>query len=343
MKLHYYKLLLFSLPLNILVSSYAHNKNKSYITIYTPTTTSRVLIECNLYMPNYDYYPDMNSVRENFDRQTSERFHEYDKRMIKNRRKFKEKCDNDMQQIIVKDKIQKSLEEKVEKGCLKCGCGLGGVAVGVGLLGTAVVNELKRAALAASIETAIASCEAKGAVAGHAAGVAKFIDGLKALGIDKLGIERLESFYTTTPFTEVSNLPIVIHQQYQVNCSSTLSNTKSFCSDIYNKLNLLPQPSGIYVKPESIIAGKLNEVVTHATEVAESAAETATGNVTAGAIKTNIAVVDTKYASCQIAINASVVAILVIVLVMVIIYLILRYRRKRKVNKKLQYTKLLNQ
>ncbi|SOS81689.1 PIR protein, putative [Plasmodium sp.] len=307
MKLHYTIIFLFFLLLNIL----SHNKNKSYITIHTPITTSRVLIECNVYIPNYDNDPDMNSVRENFHKQTEQRFHEYDKRMIKNRQKCKEKCDKDIQQIIVKDKIQKSLEEKVEKGCLKCGFGLGGVAVGVGLLGTAVVNELKRAALAASIETAIASCEAKGAVAGHAAGVAKFIDGLKALSIEKLIIERLETFYTTTPFTESSKLPIVIHQQYQATCSSLSSTSNPICGNIASKLNLVAEAGGTYVKTESIIAGKLNVVVTQAKEVAEAAAETATGNVMEGAIKTNIALVDAKYASCQIAIIASVVAILI--------------------------------
>ncbi|EUR74242.1 hypothetical protein PFBG_01598 [Plasmodium falciparum 7G8] len=47
MKLHYSKILLFSIPLNILVtSSHAHNKNKPSITSHhTPRYTSRVLSE----------------------------------------------------------------------------------------------------------------------------------------------------------------------------------------------------------------------------------------------------------------------------------------------------------
>ncbi|SCM18826.1 PIR protein, putative [Plasmodium sp.] len=345
MRLHYSKILLFSLSLIILVisSSNAHNKNKPYITTQTLTTTSRVLIECNIYIPNYDNDPDMKSVKENFDRQTSRRFEEYNERMQEKRQKCKEQCDKDIQQIIVKDEVQKSLAEKVEKVCLMCGCGLGGVAASIGLLGTAFVNELKRAAMAAAIETAIAGSEAQGAAAAHAAGLAKFIAGLKAWSIDKLGIRSLETFFTEAPFTQFSKLPNVIHQEYQTICGLNSSGSKPFCSDIAKNLNLLSQPSGAYVKTESIIAGKLNKFVIQATEAAETAAEMTTGKITAGAIKTNTAAVDSTYASCYTAIIGSVVAILIIVLVMVIIYFILRYRRKKRMNKKLQYTKLLNQ
>ncbi|ETW58827.1 hypothetical protein PFMC_05286 [Plasmodium falciparum CAMP/Malaysia] len=144
MKMHYSEILFFSLSLNILItSSYAHNKNKPHITQHTPTNTTRVLSECNLYMPNYDNDADMKSVKENFDRQTSRRFEEYEERVKDKRQKCKEQCDKEIQKIILKDKIQKSLEEKVEKGCLRCGCGLGGVAASVGLfggLGTYVIN-----------------------------------------------------------------------------------------------------------------------------------------------------------------------------------------------------------
>ncbi|SCM18864.1 PIR protein, putative [Plasmodium sp.] len=271
MKLHYSKILLFAIPLYIL----AYNKNKPYIITHTPTTPSRVLIECNLYMPNYDYDPDMKFVKEIFDRQSSQRFEEYEERIQEKRQKCREKCDKDIQKIILKDKINKTLVEKVEK--------------------------------------------------------------------EKLGIGHLETFYTTKPFSEASYLPKFIHQQYEANCSAMLSYTKPFCNDVGNKLNLLAPPSGTYMQTETIIAGKLNEVVTQVTEVAEAASEATTGKVTAGAIKTNITVVDATYTSSQTAIIISVVVILVIILIMVIIYLILRYRRKKKMNKKLQYTKLLNQ
>ncbi|ETW18789.1 hypothetical protein PFFVO_02290 [Plasmodium falciparum Vietnam Oak-Knoll (FVO)] len=126
MKLHYTKILLFSLPLNILTASYTTNKNKPYIKErHIPTSRSRVLSECDIYTSIYDNDEDMKSVKENFDRQTSQRFEEYEERMNEKRQKCKEQCDKDIEQIILRDKTKKSLEEKVENICLRCGCGLG--------------------------------------------------------------------------------------------------------------------------------------------------------------------------------------------------------------------------
>ncbi|MBZ2160257.1 hypothetical protein K1I93_09380, partial [Streptococcus australis] len=104
----------------------------------------------------YDDDPEMKEIMHDFDRQTSRRFEEYEERMITQRQKYKEQRDKDIQQIILKDKIEKSLEEKVEKVCLICGCGLGGgVAPFVGLFGGLAVNELKKAAAAAATEAGI--------------------------------------------------------------------------------------------------------------------------------------------------------------------------------------------
>ncbi|KNG74215.1 rifin [Plasmodium falciparum IGH-CR14] len=145
-----------------------HNKNKPCITTYTPTNISRVLSECDTHMSIYDNDPDMKSVKENFDRQTSQRFEQYEERMMKNRKKYKEQRDKDIQKIILKDKVEKSLEEKVEKVCLRCGCGLGGVAAGVGIFGslgtygwkvgatTTAYETAKQAGIQAGIEAAIA-------------------------------------------------------------------------------------------------------------------------------------------------------------------------------------------
>ncbi|EWC73408.1 surface antigen [Plasmodium falciparum UGT5.1] len=86
MKLYYSKILLFYHPLNILVSSsYENNKNKPYITQHTPIIISRMLSECNIHKSIYDNDEDMKSVKENFDRQASQRFEEYEERMITNR------------------------------------------------------------------------------------------------------------------------------------------------------------------------------------------------------------------------------------------------------------------
>ncbi|SOS81684.1 PIR protein, putative [Plasmodium sp.] len=343
MKLHYSKILLFSLLLNIL----AHNKNKPYITTHTPITTSRVLIECNIYMPNYDSDPDMKSVKENFDRQTSQRFVEYEERMNRKRQKCKEQCDKDIQQIIVKDKMEKTLAEKVEKVCLKCGCGLGGVATSVGVLGTAVVNVLKKAAMDASIGAAIADGVVKGASIGASKGAAKVIAGLKALNVDKLFPETLGSFINATNYNQDSLITELVNIRYIMTCKTPVpglfSNPSNSMCNTIETWGFVEGPSSANVLTKAAIGEKVTNVVTVAKAAAETTGKTAAENVTAVGIKNNIAEVNATYASFQNAIIASTVVIVIIVLVMIIIYLILRYRRKKKMKKKRQYIKLLKE
>ncbi|ETW32018.1 hypothetical protein PFFCH_00544 [Plasmodium falciparum FCH/4] len=71
--------------------------------------------------------------------------------MNEKRQKSKEQRDKNVQKIIEKDKIEKSLTEKVEKGCLRCGCGLGGVAASVGLFGGLGTYGWKTAAIASAV------------------------------------------------------------------------------------------------------------------------------------------------------------------------------------------------
>ncbi|SOS77880.1 PIR protein, putative [Plasmodium sp. gorilla clade G1] len=347
MKLHYTNILLFSIPLNILMSSsYENNKNKPYITTHTPTTTSRVLIECNIYMPNYDNDPDMKSVKENFHKLTEQRFHEYDKRMIKNRQKRKEKCDKEIQKIILKDKMEKSLVEKVEKYCLKCGCGLGVVATSVGVLGTAVVNELKTVAMDAAIGAAIAGGEAEGVAAGDIAGAAEVIRLIKKkLGIERLAFGTLDKIIDANTYNNSELISGSIYYQYSVTCklgSPPPGADTSIC-DALGVAGLGEENAlGVNLTTLDGIRTSVEVMVSDAEGVAKVFTNSATEKAIATLIPKNMGAVNTTYASCQIAIIASIVAIVVIALIMLIIYLILRYRRKKKMNKKQQYTKLLN-
>ncbi|SOS76898.1 PIR protein [Plasmodium sp. gorilla clade G1] len=342
MKLHYSKILLFSFPLNTLkISSYVNNKNKTYVTSRIPTNTSRVLSECGINTSIYDNDEDMKSVKENFDRQTSQRFEEYEERLMKNRKKCKEQCDKDIQKIILKDKIEKSLEEKVEKYCFKCGCGLGVVAASVGIIGPIAVNEWTKAALI----TAESSAIAEGTAAGEAARIPEAIDavisGLNTdLGVQYIAGETMNVFFTKTQYTDIPTIAHAINIEYEgSSClTSGMISRKPICSLVWEKYY---SASPVSVKDN--ITKIVEEIVANSESIADAAAEMAKENAITAALKTKKAAIDATYASCQIAIIASVVAILVIVLVMVIIYLILRYRRKKKVNKKLKYTKLLNQ
>ncbi|ETW43924.1 hypothetical protein PFNF135_01701 [Plasmodium falciparum NF135/5.C10] len=340
MKLHYTKILLFFFPLYILVTSYhVYSKNKLYITPHhTRTTTSRLLSECDIRSSIYDNDAEMKSVKGTFDRQTSQRFEEYEERIKDKRQKRKEERDKNIQEIIEKDKMDKSLVEKMEKGCLKCGCGLGGVATSVGIFGGLGIYGWKTAATATAMELAKEAADQAGAVAAAEAFKSAVIEGIeKEFRVSTLGVQGLQSLFTANTYPNASEIAHAINKQYDPSpCAIHGSGAeKPICNWVWE--NFVSQRKGGSVYNSIEVAVK--PIVSQAETVAERAVKTATEE----AIQRSIGVVDAKYAICQTAIIASVVALLIIVLVMIIIYLVLRYRRKKKMKKKAQYTKLLNE
>ncbi|CDO61791.1 rifin [Plasmodium reichenowi] len=336
MKVHCINILLFALPLNVL----EHNKNKPRSTPHNrpKIPTTRLLCECELYAPvNYDDDPQMKEVMDNFNKQTQQRFHEYDERMIEKRKQCKEHCDKEIQKIILKDKLEKqmaqqlttletkinthdiptcicekSIADKVEKGCLRCGGVFGGgVAPSVGLIGTFAVDQLTNAARAAAIELATQ----EGMKVGVQAVITKIDDFFRVMlsGV-KWQNFITESNYSTASgiFEGVKNAATSIGKSYSGPnsdpvLSSALSNWKTFF-DTY------------------VTAGK------------DAAA------ATTKSVKTvELGKVAAESTPLYNAIGYSVLAILIIVLIMVIIYLVLCYRRKKKMKKKLQYIKLLEE
>ncbi|SOV78740.1 rifin PIR protein, putative [Plasmodium reichenowi] len=329
MKMHCSKILLFFLPLNILVSSstYVYNKNKIYITIHH-TQNNRSLCECDTQSSIYDKDAEIKSVKETFDRQTSQRFVEYEERMKEKRQKRKEQRDENIEQIIQKDKMEKSLAEKVEKGCLKCGCGLGGVAASVGLFGGLGIYGWEISATAAAVAPA--------KEAGAAAGMKILIDRLNTeLVLKKLFHGSWDVFITTKNYLNETLIFERVKLEYQ-----TCFAAESECRNHY----MLSHYSG-GVKAERIKTALdeaeivVRQAVEKASEKTISVTESQMATVQSGELEKITA---TSYYSYS-AIGYSVLAILIIVLVMIIIYLFLRYRRKKKMNKKAQYTKLLNQ
>ncbi|CDO61693.1 rifin [Plasmodium reichenowi] len=309
MKLHYTKILLFSLPLNILVtsSSYANTHKKPSITPHH-TQTNRSLCECDIQLSVYDNDAEMKSVKEKFDRQTSQRFEEYDERMKDKRQKRKEERDKNIQDIVKKDKMEKSLAEKIEKGCLRCACGIGGGVLPVWCL----VSGLWYGTWKQYVATTVAKASTD-------AGIAKAIEGLKNFfGLTNIiPISNIKNFVTPRNYFNKMSFVTFVQGVENTECTDVAS-SNTFCNFVSTQ------------GQEALSTG--------AASIAEMAGETAQDTIATETAK--FASQTTTYTT---AIIASIVAILVIVLVMVIIYLFLRYRRKKKMNKKLQYTKLLNQ
>ncbi|SOV81632.1 rifin PIR protein, putative [Plasmodium reichenowi] len=334
MKLHYYKILLFAFLLNILITLYHVNTHrKTYNTPrHTPRYTSRMLSECDIQSSGYDKDADMKSVKENFERQTSQRLREYDERMQEKRQKRKEEREKNIQNIIEKDKIHKSLAEKIEKGCLKCGCGLGGVAASVGLFGGLGIYGWKNAAIA-TVEKAAA---AKGLAEGAEKGVKVLIDKLQEeLGIRNLYSTPLKSAITAETYYNEDLIYGAVKEYYQTLCAKDPKCGDNILFSYYYKLDETERTEFLVRHAKSTVEAAVKE----ANDVKISVTATEMTTVQADELK-NIAATSTYSYS---AIGYSVLAILIIVLVMIIIYLVLRYRRKKKMNKKAQYTKLLNQ
>ncbi|SOS81816.1 PIR protein, putative [Plasmodium sp.] len=377
MKFNYTNILLFSFPLNILVNT----QKNTFITHHTQT--NRSLCECEVYAPaNYDNDSQMKKVIDNFNKLTQQRFNEYDDRMVEKRKNCKDKCDKEIQKIILKDKLEKqmvqqfatlqtdiqsdaiptcvcekSIADKMEKGCLRCGGVLGGgVMPGFGAIGgTALyaLNHLKPAVFKAAINKAITAGAAEistaGAVAGKDAGMKAVIFELKLLKVDKLFPQIFNSFVDKNIYTEVTNIANTINSKYSTTCTLLESGLKApaECIDFQLKLGIHKQIgnriSTYGIPSQQAIRDGLNKIAGKATQAAEGAAEIAKKSVTTGITEKETVLLEAGFNNSITSIYASIIAIVVIVLIMVIIYLILRYRRKKKMKKKLQYIKLLKE
>ncbi|CAC9696407.1 PIR protein [Plasmodium sp. DRC-Itaito] len=321
MKLHYFKILLFFILLNILVTLYqAHNNNNERQTTpqHTPIYISRMLSECDTQSSSYDNNPQMKSVMQQFDDRTSQRFEEYKERLKDKRQKRKEERDKNIQKIIDTDKREKSLAQKVEIGCLRCGCALGGVAASVGVFGGLGVYGSKSAAWAAIT----AAAKDAGIKKGLEVGLEKVIVEVKLLK-ETVQIPDMNVLKTLTEGISGDNLRL-----YDI--------FKCISSDVERQLRGTHQ---LFFEAVNIMAEKTPEQFNAITEVSSNAVTDAVIQGKADVIATAHA----EYAQLYSAIGYSVLAILIIVLVLIIIYLVLRYRRKKRINKKAQYTKLLNE
>ncbi|CDO61880.1 rifin [Plasmodium reichenowi] len=315
MKLYFLKILWFFILLNILVISYhVYNKNKPSNTPHH-TQTNRSLCEGDTQSSGYDKDEEMKSVMLQFDDRTSQRFEKYEERMKEKRQKHKEERDKNIQEIIQKDRMEKSLAEKVEKGCLMCGCALGGGVLPV----WGLVSGLWYATWSQYVtKTAIQK--------GIEAGIAKAILGVKStVKLDVLGGVALDKLFTAKTFKNKMFFFEKIYGQYLSMEQSGTLNTNAFFTSI---------------KPKS--AYNTSNVVQTITERASDIAVEA-GNAAKTVQADELAKITAESSQLYSAIGYSVLAILIIVVVMIIIYLILRYRRKKKMSKRAQYTKLLNQ
>ncbi|ETW49590.1 hypothetical protein PFMALIP_02298 [Plasmodium falciparum MaliPS096_E11] len=369
MKIYYINTLLFALPLNILVNNQRNHKSITYHTSNTKKLKPlRSLCECELYAPpNYDNDQEMKDAIKEFNDRCAQRFEEYNERIQDKRKQCKEQCDKDIQKTILKDKIEKELTEKfailktkidtndiptcvceksmadkVEKTCLKCGGVLGGgVAPELGLIGgTALygISVWKPKAIASAIAAAKQAGKYAGIKAGNSSDIEAVIKGLydKFL-LKSLGGKPLQDVITTEAFKNPKYISQVVQLEKSTICWKYPIPESH---DIFCSLGDKVQDVNFFDK---FVEANSKTIVKNATEAAADATSTETARVTTALTTEKTGAIEAACNAYTTVIIASIVAIVVIVLVMIIIYLILRYRRKTKMKKKLQYIKLLNQ
>ncbi|KNG77123.1 variant surface antigen rifin [Plasmodium falciparum IGH-CR14] len=375
MKVHYINILLFALPLNILVTLCHEHNERDHNNTTLHTSITRSLCECELYAPtNYDNDPEMKAVMQDFDRQTSQRFEEYNEHMKDKRKKCKAKCDKDIQKIILKDKMEKQMAEKLttletkintddiptcicektmadktEKFCLNCGVNVGGgVTLSSGVLGgigAVAVNAWKDAALEAAIDFATKAGAAAGEAAGMKAGKIAVIESLKKFYVHHFWPAMPNYILEMSHYNDVVKLTAVIHPKKVEVCQATIDDSiEAMCTKFDIKFDITQADGTTYrFLPGQTVPKVLEEVAAEAELTAKAAEAAESAKVTAEITARETALIEAGFNSSITSINASIIAIVVIVLIMVIIYLILRYRRKNKMKRKLQYIKLLEE
>ncbi|SOV74854.1 rifin PIR protein, putative [Plasmodium reichenowi] len=351
MKVHIINILLFHLPLNILENT--HNKTHTTPSHTTKIPTTRLLCECELYAPaNYDNDLEMKRVMQQFEDRTSQRFEEYDERIKTTRQKYKEQCDKEMQKIILKDKLEKqmaeklttletkittddiptcgcekSLADKVEKGCLRCAQNLGGIVAP----STGVLSGIGEAAISMLQPLAITAAENAAKDAATALATQAGIDAVK------FEIKQLLTHFTQKEL--LFDLKLIVKETTFDNGPALFQSAEELAN---GTCIVEGKEIGGNTFCSTILRGKDTTFGPYA-KAGATAYETELASQTTTLTEAKVGAVNATYAGYHASIIASIVAIVVIVLIMVIIYKILRYKRKKKMKKKLQYIKLLEE
>ncbi|CDO62036.1 rifin [Plasmodium reichenowi] len=342
MKVHYINILLFALPLNIL----EHNeRNHNNTTLHTVITRS--LCECELYAPaNYDNDPQMKYVIDNFNKQTQERFHEYDDRMIEKRKQCKDKCDKEIQKIILKDKLEKelmdkfatlhtdiqsdaiptcvcekSVADKVEKTCLRCTQNLGGiVAPSSGVLAGIAEGALyawKPGALDAAIKAAISKGATKIAEAAEAAGIQAgkeaIIESLKTLSVHNFWTDMSDYILKMRHYNNVGDIVSIIQKKNYEFCLrfGEDDSIDTICDAYSSKLTAYAEDGNFSALPKDALPKVLEKFAAEAKGPADAAAEVARESATTGITEKETVLFEAGFNSSISSINAAIIASIV--------------------------------
>ncbi|SOS81872.1 PIR protein, putative [Plasmodium sp.] len=328
------------------------------ITSLRPTTKpkniNRNLCECDLYTSIYDNDPEMKKLMDNFERQTLERFRKNQERSHVKRQKCKEQCDKDIRAIILKDKIhkeltekfailetninindiptcvcEKSLFDKIEKSCLKCGYGLGSNVPLLGLISgivfyTWALDHAAKVAVAAGNKAALKSA------------IVAFEETIKKAIISASTSIVKDPFSPLLHGEDAANVLVPILSA-EIRAPSSLNPAYIYSS--FLKVSSTVEKTNQISHVALNAAGENLLTASAAGAKAYNQVGSSVAEYTKQVTFQNIFTFETFFSS---SLGISIIVILCIVITLFIIYLILNYSRKKKIKKKVNYIKLLN-
>lgn len=290
----------------------------------------------------------MKTLKEDFDDRAEQRFREYEERMQGKRQKCKEQCEKDIEKIILKDKIEKklaqefstlqtnigvddiptcvcekSLADKMEKSCLRCGRNLGGVVPGLGILGCVTTHFQFLDAIAAATEAGIK--------AGADVGIQEALNILNTTwNLQTFNGVQVNTLINAINFKNPMFYVQSIQQEYNTMCLSSILYEDTYIC-FFKQLQGSRSTMALAQSAKKIAEKAGQAAAVEAAEVTKAAEDVASATST---------IVSNFFTN---PIGISIIAIIIIVVLILIIYLILRYSRKKKMERKLRYIKLLKE
>ncbi|ETW33486.1 hypothetical protein PFTANZ_05797 [Plasmodium falciparum Tanzania (2000708)] len=192
------------------------------------------------------------------------------------------------------------------------------IAPNIGLLGGPGIYGWKIATLAFVKEFAAEAGAAKGAVAGKAAGKYVIIGALKKhFHIDSLNGTPLQSFFTTTAYTDVPTIATAIDSQMNASCSALLGKAGNapICV-LHEKLNTVAVTGKQMVDQKTAITKGVIQFVGKAKGADELIATKVSSETSSRIITKGNALIEAGFNSSITSIYASIIVILIIVLIM---------------------------
>ncbi|KOB85070.1 hypothetical protein PFDG_00459, partial [Plasmodium falciparum Dd2] len=194
---------------------------------------------------------------------------------------------------------EKSIADKVEKGCLRCGSILGAAMPELGSVGGSLLyalNQWKTYALLETTKYALAKGAAQGAIAGIQAGKGVAIKSLRELGVEQFWPGMSKYILNMRHYSEVADLTDVIYPKKVAACKGANYNIfENMCQSFDKRLGILNVDATYADLPKDAVPEALKGIVSEAESTAKAVAQTESTRIAAEITQQQTAVINATY------------------------------------------------